>query len=66
MLVHDCGLRLGLHAKRLFDAVGRYSRDDVLGEPAPAHAGDDSRAISRETAPLEASIRFRPSVPLPD
>ena len=31
MLVYDCDLRLGLHAKRLFDAVGHYSRDDVLG-----------------------------------
>ncbi len=30
MLVYDCDLRLGLHAKRLFDAVGHYSRDDVL------------------------------------
>ena len=31
MLVHDCDLREGLHAKRVFDAVGHYSRDDVLG-----------------------------------
>ncbi len=30
MLVYDCDLRLGLHAKRVFDAVGHYSRDDVL------------------------------------
>ena len=30
MLVHDCDLRLGLHAKRWFDAVGHYSREDVL------------------------------------
>ena len=29
MLVHDCDLRVGLHAKRVFDAVGHYSRDDV-------------------------------------
>jgi nitrilase len=26
----DCDLRVGLHAKRLFDAVGHYSREDVL------------------------------------
>jgi nitrilase len=26
----DCDLRLGLHAKRWFDAVGHYSRTDVL------------------------------------
>ena len=40
MLVADCDLRAGLHAKRWFDAVGHYSRSDVLsvvssaGEPA--------------------------------
>jgi nitrilase len=34
MLVYDCDLRLGLHAKRVFDAVGHYSRDDVLAQPA--------------------------------
>jgi nitrilase len=27
---HDCDLRAGLHAKRWFDAVGHYSRADVL------------------------------------
>ena len=35
MLVHDCDLRDGLHAKRWFDAVGHYSREDVLGPRAP-------------------------------
>jgi nitrilase len=30
----DCDLRAGLHAKRWFDAVGHYSRTDVLS-PAP-------------------------------
>lgn len=39
MLVHDCDLRIGLHAKRLFDAVGHYSRDDVLGDLMTAAAG---------------------------
>jgi nitrilase len=33
MVLHDCDLRAGLHAKRWFDAVGHYSREDVL---APA------------------------------
>jgi nitrilase len=28
----DCDLRRGLHAKRWFDAVGHYSREDVLGQ----------------------------------
>jgi hypothetical protein len=32
----DCDLRRGLHAKRLFDAVGHYSRaNDSLSEPYP-------------------------------
>jgi nitrilase len=31
IVVADCDLRRGLHAKRLFDAVGHYSRADVLG-----------------------------------
>jgi nitrilase len=27
----ECDLRVGLHAKRTFDSVGHYSRQDVLG-----------------------------------
>jgi nitrilase len=27
----ECDLRVGLHAKRWFDSVGHYSREDVLG-----------------------------------
>jgi nitrilase len=34
MVVADCDLRVGLHAKRWFDAVGHYSREDVLAPPA--------------------------------
>jgi nitrilase len=30
MVVADCDLRAGLHAKRWFDAVGHYGREDVL------------------------------------
>jgi hypothetical protein len=30
----ECDLRRGLHAKRWFDAVGHYSREDVLGQEA--------------------------------
>ncbi len=33
MLVHDCDLRDGLHAKRWFDVVGHYSREEVLANP---------------------------------
>jgi hypothetical protein len=46
MLVYDCDLRLGLHAKRLFDAVGHYSRDDVLAGLLPA-----APAQPRDTPP---------------
>jgi nitrilase len=34
ILYADCDLRAGLHAKRWFDAVGHYSRTDVLS-PTP-------------------------------
>jgi nitrilase len=30
IIVADCDLRRGLHAKRWFDCVGHYSREDVL------------------------------------
>lgn len=35
-LIADCDLRRGLHAKRYFDAVGHYSRRDVLAAAGPA------------------------------
>jgi hypothetical protein len=38
IVIADCDLRRGLHAKRWFDAVGHYSREDVLGGVlAPDH-----------------------------
>ncbi|MDX6646354.1 MAG: nitrilase [Miltoncostaeaceae bacterium] len=39
MLVHDCDLRDGLHAKRWFDVVGHYSREEALAALTPAAAG---------------------------
>jgi nitrilase len=46
MVVADCDLRETLRAKRLFDAVGHYSRSDVLTPPASpppsAPARDDA------------------------
>jgi nitrilase len=35
IVLADCDLRRGLHAKRWFDSVGHYSREDVLGHEAP-------------------------------
>jgi nitrilase len=39
----DCDLRVGLHAKRWFDAVGHYGREEVLvrGAPGPARAAGE-------------------------
>ncbi len=53
----DCDLRIGLHAKRWFDSVGHYSREDVLlGEipvtgvdAAPDQAGSSSNSTSPTT-----------------
>ena len=42
IVVADCDLRRGLHAKCWFDAVGHYSRDEVLGREVaePADRGE--------------------------
>ncbi|MFL5825694.1 MAG: carbon-nitrogen hydrolase family protein [Thermoleophilaceae bacterium] len=39
ILIADCDLRAGLHAKRWFDVAGHYSREDVL-MPAPPPAAE--------------------------
>ncbi|MGH3483134.1 MAG: carbon-nitrogen hydrolase family protein [Nocardioidaceae bacterium] len=54
IVVADCDLRVALHAKRWFDVVGHYSREDALarlilepgldGDPAAARAGSDHSA----------------------
>ena len=36
-VIADCDLRRGLHAKRWFDAVGHYSRQEVLTLQTPAN-----------------------------
>jgi nitrilase len=38
MVLADCDLRRGLHAKRWFDSVGHYSREEVLATPGRARA----------------------------
>src|SRR3954454_249016 len=42
MVVADCDLRAGLHAKRFFDAVGHYGREDVLATPSLVPAAVDA------------------------
>jgi nitrilase len=44
MVLADCDLRRGLHAKRWFDAVGHYSREDVLPTMRPPRDGDGAPA----------------------
>ncbi len=48
IVLADCDLRRGLHAKRWFDAVGHYSRADTLVQPhahaEPAAPAADGRA----------------------
>jgi nitrilase len=55
----DCDLRIGLHAKRWFDSVGHYSREDVLlGEipVAEAEAGaGQAGSSSNSTSPTTTS-----------
>jgi nitrilase len=46
----DCDLRRGLHAKRWFDAVGHYSRAEVLGS-GPDGAGGSVPAATEEPTP---------------
>ncbi|HEX2102890.1 MAG TPA: carbon-nitrogen hydrolase family protein [Solirubrobacteraceae bacterium] len=47
MVVAECDLRAGLHAKRWFDAVGHYSRAEVLDPPRGLSADADDRAAAR-------------------
>ena len=56
MVIADCDLRISLHAKRWFDAVGHYSREDVLtrlvadrrrATARPSHRGQRSRVRSQ-------------------
>jgi len=51
----DCDLRRTLHAKRWFDSVGHYSREDVLlgeiGAPAPGTAAAQEGSSSNSSSP---------------
>lgn len=50
IVIADCDLRAGMRAKRWFDAVGHYAREDVLGHLAPPAAGDDDEPGSGPAA----------------
>ncbi len=52
MLIHDCDLCVDLRAKQGFDAVGHYSREDVLLDVLaawPAASADGT--VSPDPAP---------------
>jgi nitrilase len=62
IVVADCDLRKGLHAKRWFDSVGHYSREDVLlgeieGPPslAPDTPSDQDGSSSNSISPTTTS-----------
>ena len=58
MLVADCDLRVSLHAKRWFDAVGHYSREDVLARLVMDGNGDGMPVV--EPASPAESARGEP------
>jgi nitrilase len=58
-VVADCDLRLGLHAKRWFDAVGHYSREDLF--TTVCRTEDQARRGSRP----QPHLRKPPPAPLP-
>jgi nitrilase len=52
MVVADCDLRVCLHAKRWFDAVGHYSREDVLARLVTG-GNEDGLPIVQPANPAE-------------
>jgi nitrilase len=60
MLLADCHLSRGLHAKRWFDAVGHYSREDVLGVTAVSW-NDPAAAVVPPSEPALDDLADRPA-----
>jgi nitrilase len=50
VIVADCDLRRGLHAKRSFDAIGHYARAEVLAPQRPATPSVDVADVERVPA----------------
>lgn len=46
IVLADCDLRRGLHAKRWFDSVGHYGREDVLATPDGGGVGTPRGAVA--------------------
>jgi nitrilase len=51
VVVADCDLRVSLHAKRWFDSVGHYSREDVLARLVTGGNGDGVPAVQPANLP---------------
>jgi len=49
VVVADCDLRVGLHAKRWFDVVGHYGREDVLPDLVSRSSQDGAAHIAAST-----------------
>src|SRR5215212_2535651 len=56
IVIADCDLKLGLRAKRWFDAVGHYGREEVLATLTTSNGGPKAKAVAQphEQAPLDA------------
>ncbi|MGH2957182.1 MAG: carbon-nitrogen hydrolase family protein [Solirubrobacterales bacterium] len=59
----DCDLRQGLHAKRWFDSVGHYSREDVLLDEigAPAGVGQEGSSSNSSSPTTTSSPGSKPA-----
>jgi nitrilase len=51
IITADCDLREGLHAKRWFDAVGHYSREEILTSAAEKPLPDSDGGESQSSSP---------------
>jgi nitrilase len=59
MVVADCDLRVCLHAKRWFDVVGHYGREDVLAAEVATGSGAN-RAVALERADGDQDDQLHP------
>ena len=57
ILTADCDLGAALHAKRFFDAVGHYSREDVLLPPQPQGSSSNSTSPTTTSSPRSKPAR---------
>ena len=56
IVIADCDLKAGLHAKRWFDSVGHYGREEVLATLTSPNGGPKAKAVAQphEQAALDA------------